>query len=250
MGAELMHRPSSLKETAMSHSTHLEDLPLARALVHAESYGRPSPGRSGPTVTPLNIAISRETGSGATAIAHELGRRLEWPVYDHELLERMSQDLKVNVELLESIDERHVGWIQESVEALSLPAMVSEGTYVRRLVETLFTLAASGRCILVGRGAAMILPESSTLRVRLVAPLEDRMRTMGRLLGVNRAEAARLVKSKDRERDRFVRDHFQRDTTDPRRYHMVLNTSRFTPDECVDQIELALRQLANRIEKV
>ena len=115
-------------------------------------------------------------------MAHELGRRLDWSVYDHELLERMAREMNVRVGLLESVDERHINWLQESVEVFSAASIVAESNYVRHLAETLFALSAHGHAIIVGRGAAMILPASSTLRVRLIAPLEQRIAAIGREL--------------------------------------------------------------------
>ena len=34
------------------------------------------------------------------------GRRLQWPVYDHALLEQIAKDLGVRTNLVESVDER------------------------------------------------------------------------------------------------------------------------------------------------
>ena len=40
----------------------------------------------------FTIALSREAGTQAGEIAHELGMKLNWPVFDRELVERIAED--------------------------------------------------------------------------------------------------------------------------------------------------------------
>lgn len=181
---------------------------------------------------PLTIALSRETGSRGASIARAIGMQLGWNVYDHELLELIARDLQVRVKLLEEVDERHVGWLQEAIEAFCDVAVVREGTYVRHLVETMLSLAARGRCVIVGRGAPFVLPASTTLRVRLTAPLEDRIANVCREQHLSRHEAARFIAQTDRVRMQFVREHFMRDPSDAGHYDLVINTRMFSDDEC------------------
>jgi len=61
-----------------------------------------APARRTPRYT---IAVSREAGSGGASIAREIGRRLGWAVYDHELLDKISAETGLRTELLESLDE-------------------------------------------------------------------------------------------------------------------------------------------------
>jgi hypothetical protein len=65
-----------------------------------------------------------------------------------------------------------------------------------------------------------------------VAELKDRVATFQKLYGLSREEAARRVQETDRDRGRFVSDHFQKDPADPLQYDLVLNASCFTPAEC------------------
>jgi cytidylate kinase len=102
--------------------------------------------------------------------------------------------------------------------------------------------------VIVGRGAAQILPVATTLRVRLVASVEDRVAVMSGELGVSSAEAARHVERTDRERARFIRDHFGKDPTDPQNYDLVLNSSYLSVAACADVVVTALhcRQAGRR----
>src|SRR5579872_112111 len=183
---------------------------------------------------PFSIAISREAGTRGPAIAKALADRLGWPMYDHELLELVARDLKVRVKLLENVDEHHVTWLQECVEAFAAVPAVREGKYVRHLIETMLSLAARGNCVIVGRGSPFVLPPATTLRVRLMAPLDDRVAAVCREQNVPWVEAAQWVEQVDRERAQFVRLHFLRDADDPRYYDLLLNTAQFSLTDCAE----------------
>lgn len=191
----------------------------------------------------FTIAISREAGTQAGELAHEIGRRLGWHVFDHELVERVAQDMGLRTSLLEAVDEKHVGWMQETIEKLGSVPGVSETTYVLHLMQTLVTLGAHGHCVIVGRGAAQLLPPSMTVRVRLFAPLEDRIQLLGQHLGISYRDAERKVEQLDRDRTRFVKDYFRKDPADPRHYDILLNMSRFAVPEAAGMIIDALERL-------
>jgi cytidylate kinase len=145
------------------------------------------------------------------------------------------------------VDEKRVTSVQEWIESLLTTAPVRAGAYVRHLLDTVLALGTHGGCVIVGRGAAQILAPATTLRVRLVAPLEDRIKVIMRELGVSREKAARHIAFTERERVRFVQEHFYKDPTDLLQYDLVLNSSRFADNECADIIVLALRQLQQRV---
>ena len=103
----------------------------------------------------------------------EIGRRLGWTVYDRDLVDRIAQEMGLRAGLLQSLDERHTSWMSEAMQqflATTATPYVGESNYVRHLAETILALGTHGECVIVGRGSAMILPEETTLRVRLMAP--------------------------------------------------------------------------------
>jgi cytidylate kinase len=199
---------------------------------------------------PFSVALAREAGAGASAVAEELGRRLGWTVYDRDLVERIAREMGLRTSLVESVDERHMSWLEESVRsfltALSEVPSFSESAYVRHLVETVMALGAHGECIIVGRGCAHILPPETTLRVRLVAPFEFRVARAARKRGLDTRAATQRVQELDRERVRFIRDHFRKDPEDPRSFDLVLNTSRVPFGDSADLILDALRRRQTR----
>jgi cytidylate kinase len=235
-------RYQDLKERAMY--TREQACRIAEALISSEDYPRPyQPESTPPSFT---IALSREADSGGTFVAREVGRRLGWPVYDHELLDHLAKELEVDVDLLESVDERRGSWLAECVQAFAAASSVPEVIYFHRLLKLLLALGGRGQCVIVGRGAMIALPAKTTLRVRVVASLQDRIALVSRTLGVNSTEAARHVESTDREHSRFIRDHFGKDLSDPMLYDLILNASRFSTEEYAEMTIEALHFLQVR----
>ncbi len=209
-------------------SRRLAELPSAAA--------RPRP----PAPT---IAISREAGANGGAVARAIGERLGWPVYDRELVQLVADSLNVRASLLHDLDERRSNWIRECMESLGSGPDVTHGAYVHRLIETVLALAAHGECVVVGRGAAAVLPSATTLRVRLVAPREHRIAVIQERRQVSREEAARWIETTDHERSGFLREHFGVDLTNPTKCDLVLNTARFTVAQCAEVVIAALQRL-------
>ena len=229
----------------MLHSATFERLPEAvlRAAGHWDTrhHSQPETPAASATRQAMTIAISRQTGTRGEEIAREVGRMLDWPVFDHELLEQIAAEMQVRVDLLESVDEQHQSWLLESLEALAPKATVSETSYLRHLVETVCSLAAHGECVIVGRGAAQFLPGASTLRVRIVAPKADRIAQTQRRENCTHREAERMMTTRERQRIAFVKEHFQKDAADPWHYDLVLNTQHWSAGDCAELIVAALK---------
>jgi cytidylate kinase len=194
----------------------------------------------------FTIALTREAGAPGASVAHEVGRRLGWQVYGHELLERIAEEHNLRVGLLESLDERRQSWLVETMQGFAHGATISESGYVHHLRETLLALGAHGCCVIVGRGAAQLLPPATTLRVRLIGALEDRVAHAMRHRNISKREAEKWVETTDRERTAFIKDHFLKDPTDQRQYDLILNISRWSVMECADLIVDALGRLTSR----
>ena len=125
-------------------------------------------------------------------------------------------------------------------------AGVSELAYVRHMTQTILSLGVHGDCVIVGRGAAHILPKETTLRVRLVGNVEDRIAAICRRMTLTKDKAAKWLADTDRQRQAFVKDHFLKDPSDPHNYDLVLNTSTWSVNDSADLILHGLRDLESR----
>jgi len=240
-----------------SASEHLAE-PMKHLYRHWESRRKAVAAQGEQTLLPhtFTIVVSREAGTQGTAISQEVGKRLGWQVYDHELLERIAQDMGLRSALLESVDERRQSWLTEAFEAFMSASgksewepLVTESAYVHHLVKTVLALGAHGECVIVGRGAPFILPAETTLRVRLVSPVRERIAALSRKLSIAERKAALRIRTIDRERTDFVQDHFFKDPTDPLNYDLVLNVSRLSVRSCADLIVDTLHLLEACVER-
>jgi cytidylate kinase len=219
---------------------------VAMAQQHWQARRRAAAASATPAFT---IALAREAGAQGAAVAREVGRRLGWPVYDHELLQQIAREHNLRVGLLESLDEKRQSWLVECMEGFTQQAHIGEAGYVKHLTETVLSLGAHGCCVIVGRGAVHLLPAATTLRVRLVGAVEDRVAVVMRQRGASKHDAAKWVETTDRERTAFIKDHFLKDPTDPRNYDLILNVSRWSVMECADLIVDGLGRLTSRSER-
>lgn len=144
--------------------------------------------------------------------------------------------------MLESVDEQSSNWLTEMFERLFGVPHVAESAYVRHLVNTVLALGAHGQCVIVGRGAAVILPRNSTLRVRLVAPLEHRIAVLRKRLSLDDKAARDKALEVDKQRSEFVRNNFHCESAAPTNYDLVLNTDTFSNGACAELIIEALHR--------
>jgi cytidylate kinase len=192
----------------------------------------------------FSIALSREAGTPAVEVAWEVASKLNWTVYDRELPLALARELKSPLEIVEEIDERRQSWLLECIGGFVSAPELSESRYFHHMTALIRSLGEQGRCVIVGRGAAYVLPPQSTLRVRLVGDREDRIAAFGRRRHLDHPTAAREVEEVNREHSRFIREHFHIDPAKARHYDLVLNTSQWSAADCADFILKALHHKA------
>lgn len=196
-----------------------------------------------PHVPKFTVALSRLRGARGSELAAEVGKLLKWPVYDRDLVEKIVEDSGVKAALAETLDERRTSWVTDCLEAFAGAPTMSESQFAFRLAHVLMSLAAHGECIIVGRGAGFLLPEETTLRVGVVAPLAQRVARVQQQEQLTQREAARQVKRIDEQRAAFVVDHFHKDPRDVEQYDLVLNTERLSLKHAAELIAETLRRM-------
>lgn len=186
------------------------------------------------------VTISRMVGAGGRQTAMQLGERLDWPVFDREILQTMAGDDQVRTRLYEWLDERDLGWIEDTLRWL-LEGEFRKDDYFRRLSETVLAIARQGRAIFLGRGADLLLPRERGLRVHLVASREVCVHRLAQRNNISDALASAEVDRIHRERTDFVRGQFGTAAAEITRHDLMLNTERFSTPEVVELICHALR---------
>jgi cytidylate kinase len=188
--------------------------------------GDRAPSASAPFVpAALTVAVSREAGSRGGSIARRAAARLGWQVYSQDLLEYIAQDANFRQGIADTLSPAAGHWVEEHLEQIRTAGGLGKQPLWLDLTRTVLALAAHGDVVLIGRGAGFLLPSASTLHVRVMAPLSDRVAYMSQWLRLTVEEAAEQVVLRDRRRAELIATHFQRQVGDVYQYDLVLNSS-------------------------
>lgn len=202
--------------------------------------------RAPPPVAPLipaslTVTVSRETGSRGGTIAHRAARKLGWPVYNQELLEYIAQEGPFSQGVTQTQTPAVAEWIEHTLDVLRQEQHLSRHPAIAELARVVLALGAEGECVLIGRGAGCILPAESTLDVRIIAPLPDRIAYMSQRLRLSLEAAADEVRQRDQQRAEFIATHFHRQPADIYQYDLVLNSNHLGEELCAELIAQAAR---------
>lgn len=191
------------------------------------------------------ITLSREYGAGASDLAEALGAHLGWPVLDHQIPALVAERLEIPDEALEDSVE-HVPTLLENIGTALLrgtpellidpnvvgvpePSVIAAATR-----ELIHEAAAHPPLIVVGHGGQSLFHgRAGTLHVRLVAPVESRIRRICGRRPCSANDAMALARRVDSDRAHYIRQHYGRDVRDPTLYHLVINTSAVAMSEAL-----------------
>lgn len=189
----------------------------------------------------LTIALSREAGSRGHTIGQRAGQKLGWPVYNQELLEYIAQEGPFRQNVAETLSPDALRWADAQLEQLLREQTISQHPSVRELARIVLALGAQGEVVLIGRGAGLLLPQASTLHVRIIAPLEARVAYMSQWMRLTVDEAAEQVQLRDSRRADFLTTHFHRDPGEMYQYDLILNSGLLGEELCAELIAQAAR---------
>ena len=147
-----------------------------------------------------------------------------WAVFDANLAKQVLEDHKLAPDLERFMTEDARLPVEAIVEEV-LGLHPSSWTLVQHTTQTILRLAGLGHAILVGRGGNVITARlPNVFHVRLVAPLETRIRHAAEYYQLSETEAAKLIRERDHARRRYVRRYFNAEIDDPTLYDVTLNT--------------------------
>jgi cytidylate kinase len=175
-------------------------------------------------------------------VAHRAGTRLGWQVFDGELVDAIAKKANVRRELIQSLDERDQGIIEEIVDEFISPKPIDQSDYLTHLREILLTLGHQGDVVIVGRGAHYLLPAQFGLRVRLIAPVDVRAQRIAARENISLQSARTAIKSSDAERARLARRDYRSNVSDPLASDLTINTADLSLEDTTDIVLTALQR--------
>ena len=199
------------------------------------------------------ITISRQFGSGGHEVGEKLARQLNVPFYDKALIAMAAKQSGLSEEVFAHADEKVTSSLLYSMVmgSYAFGARIP-GVNEMPINDKLFIIqsdiikkaAAEGPCVVVGRCADYILREhDNCLNVFIHAEKGYRVRRAVELGDCDQKKAPDFVTKKDKQRANYYNFYSNKRWDDLQNYDMVLDTSRFAIDQCVDLLEMAAKQL-------
>jgi len=170
------------------------------------------------------ITVSRESGSGGSEVARRLAKDLEMDLIGAQIIQQVAERADISEKVIASLDEKEVRLRDSWLSSLFSTRHLWPDEYLRYLTKVIGTIGKQGNTVIVGRGSQFILPPKETFRLRLIAPLEFRIRHVMKDSNSDFETAERYIYKTDSERDVFHRRHFHIDWTSPHHYDLIVNT--------------------------
>ncbi|MGC8761627.1 MAG: AAA family ATPase [Bryobacteraceae bacterium] len=183
------------------------------------------------------IAISRGSLSAARKLAEGLGSKLGSTVITREEVLEAAERYGISetgLEMRHIVAQHPPGFWEKYADA--------RRHYLACFKAALFDFVLQGPVIYHGNLAHFLLDEVPfVLRVRVNAPMEDRVATMMAELGISRYDAIHRIEAIDRDRKQWTQFLYDVDVRNAAQFDVVLNLSRITVGEAVQMVVDALK---------
>jgi CMP/dCMP kinase len=204
------------------------------------------------------ITISRMYGSGGSEVAERVAQALGWALFDNAMIDAVAERSGLTVAEVSAQDERVPSMAERVAAALSLaspemmppvpsgPMETTEERIVavtRRVIEEAVQI---GPAVFVGRGAQCLLAErSDALHVFCFAPRSALRAYAMEKFNIGMAEADRRIADMNKQREHYVKRHWNRNWLAHENYHLCVNTAWLGLDGAADLVlEAARKQFA------
>lgn len=175
------------------------------------------------------IAISRQVAALGDEVAAEVAEKLGYKFINRQELEKRIVALGFPAGKLKKYDEKKPGFFASLVK--------DRDEYLHYLQTAVLESAEEGNCILIGRGAFVILESLPNLvSLRFVAKDEIRMQRLQKEFDWNEKQALQRINESDTNRKGFHKSFFNVEIDDASHFLMVLNTGIFDEKSSADAI--------------
>jgi len=182
------------------------------------------------------ITVSKEPGAGGNILAQKIAERLDLDLFNRDIIREIAESAKISASVIETLEKERLSGVEDFISSLVNKHYLYPGLYLEHLMKVVCTIAVHGRAVIVGRGANFILPPEKRFRVRMVAPLDVRIKNIARRFGVSSDEAKRRIIQRESRRSAFVRQSFNADISDPIHYDLTINTGNLSMVSAVEAV--------------
>lgn len=175
------------------------------------------------------ITISRQVAALGDEVAQTVAKKIGYKFINRQEIERRIVELGFPAEKLKKYDEKKPGFFASLVK--------DRDEYLHYLQTAVLEAAEEGDCILIGRGAFIILESLQNLvSLRFVADDDVRMKRLMTEFNWTEKQAMQRINESDSNRKGFHKSFFNVDLEDAKHFMMILNTGIFDEAEAADTI--------------
>ncbi|HBI63607.1 MAG TPA: cytidylate kinase-like family protein [Clostridiales bacterium] len=190
----------------------------------------------------LIISVGREYGSGGHAIAVELARRFELPVFDRNILKTIADAKHVDVENLEPYDEVPRNWlfsrkVRGHSSAPEEHVAHMQFNFLRKKAENGDSFVIVGRC-----AETVLRGQKGLVSIFILGDRERKIERIERIYQLNREDAEHKLDRIDKKRKTYHNYYCDIKWGDSRNYDVSINSSRLGVERTVDMLELYIQE--------
>lgn len=201
------------------------------------------------------ITISRMYGSGGSEVAQRVSSALGWSLVDNDIIDAIAERSGLTRAEVSAQDERVPSLVERLASALSLgspemlppvptgPVETTEERIIAVTQRVIEEAVQAGPAVFVGRGAQCLLAErEDAVHVFCYAPRAALRKYAMDTFKVGQDEADKMVAEQNKQREQYVRRHWNRNWLAHENYHLCLNTAWLGLDGAADLVVDAARK--------
>jgi cytidylate kinase len=177
-------------------------------------------------------------GSGGSEVAQRVAAALGWSLLDNDIVDAIAERSGLTRAEVSAQDERVPSLVERLASALSLgspemlppiptgPVETTEERIVAVTQRVIEEAVQAGPAVFVGRGAQCLLAErEDALHVLCYAPRSALRKYAMDTFKVGQDEADKMVAEQNKQREQYVRRHWNRNWLAHENYHLCVNTA-------------------------
>lgn len=198
-----------------------------------------------------SVAIEREFGSGGRDIGIRIANKAQIPYYDGELLIEAAKGYGIELGTLKEFDENKVGSLLYNIAMMAGYNQYENMTKINEIFygmkETIKNLYAEGPAVFIGRCSTEILKSCEDV-VTVFVKCSDKEKRIDRVFEKEDVDtmqkARRMMERKDWGREKYFKFWTKKDWKDEKNYDLVLDTAKFSLEECVNILWKRMNELS------
>ena len=169
------------------------------------------------------ICFSRIIGVGAVEIADILAKRIGYRVVDRQILEHITNEIKLSDITTDFFDKRYPGKMNEYLSHLFNETSFPDNDYNRHLFATIRAIAGLGPTIFIGWGTHLVLPREHVMAVRFVCSKGYRVKRLATILNVEEQEIERKLEDFNLKQSYFYKKVYHLEKASTQEFDLVIN---------------------------